>query len=101
MLRMMMVMIALGVELGFSTLIDGMEIGANALRDIGAIFFWDVKLGKDNGETSFMSLQLGLMPYLEGNIVIVSLVFHEGLGTCICARAKDLAFGDSNPMTDM
>jgi hypothetical protein len=36
-----------------STLVEDMESGANALHDFGALFFWDVRLGKDHGEMSF------------------------------------------------
>jgi hypothetical protein len=48
-----------------STLVEDMESGANALHDFGALFLWDVRLGKDHGETSLMSLELGVMPCLE------------------------------------
>jgi hypothetical protein len=57
-----------------------MENGSNALHDFGALFFWDVRLGKDHGDTSLMSLELGVLPCLEEDSVIVSLMFHGGLG---------------------
>jgi len=41
-----------------------MEIGANTLHDIGAMFLCDVRLRKDHGEMSLMSLELGVVPLL-------------------------------------
>jgi hypothetical protein len=78
-----------------------MESGANTLHDFGALFFWDVRLGKDHGEISLMSLELGVMPCLEEDLVIVFLMFHGGLGACVDARVEDLGFEDSNPRMDM
>jgi hypothetical protein len=83
-----------------STLKD-MESGANALHDYGALFLWDVRLGKDHGETSLMSLELGVMHCLEEDLVIVSLMFCGGLGACFDARVEDLGFEDSNPKMNM
>jgi hypothetical protein len=65
------------------------------------LFFWDVMLGKDHGEISLMSFELGVMPFLEEDLVIVSLMFHGGLGACVDARVEGLGFEDSNPRMDM
>jgi hypothetical protein len=60
-----------------------------------------MRLGKDHGEPSLMSLELGVMPCLEEDLVIVFLMFHGGLGACVDARVEDLGFEDSNPRMDM
>jgi hypothetical protein len=52
-------------------------------------------------EPSLMSLELGVMPCLEEDLVIVFLMFHGGLGVCVDARVEDLGFEDSNPRMDM
>jgi hypothetical protein len=48
-----------------STVVEDIESGANALHEFGDVFFWDVRLGKDHGAISLMSLELGMMPCLE------------------------------------
>jgi len=37
---------------------------------------------------------------LEESSIIISLMFHGGLGSCFDARAEDLGFEDSNPKMD-
>jgi hypothetical protein len=44
-----------------------------------------------------MSLELGVMPCLEEDLVIVSLMFHGGLGACVDARVEDLGFEGLKP----
>jgi hypothetical protein len=85
----------------FSTLVEDVESGVNTLHGFGALFFWDVRVGKNHGEMSLMSLELGVMPCLEEDLVIVFLMFHGGLGACVDANVEDLGFGDSNPRMDM
>jgi hypothetical protein len=60
-----------------------------------------VRLGKDHGEMILMTLELGVMPCLEEDSIIVSLMFHGGLGTCVDGRVEDLGFEDSKPEMDM
>jgi hypothetical protein len=48
-----------------------------------------------------MSLKLGVVPCLEEGSVIVSLMFHGGLGACDDARVEDLGFEDLNPRMGM
>jgi len=80
-----------------STLVEDMKSNTNALHDFGALFLWDVRLGKDHGEISVMNLELHVMPCVEEDSVIVSLISHGGIGACVDARAKDLVFEDSKP----
>jgi hypothetical protein len=42
-----------------------MENGDTTLHDFGALFLWDVRLGKDHRDTYLMSLELGVMYFLE------------------------------------
>jgi hypothetical protein len=84
-----------------STLVEVMEGGVDALHYFGPWFLWDVRLGQDHGETSLMSLELGVVPCLEEDLVIVSLMFHGDLGPSLDARVEDLGFDDSNPRMDM
>jgi hypothetical protein len=68
-----------------------MKKRANALDDIASLFLCDAwKLGKDHGEPSLMSLELGVIPCLEEDLFIVLLMFHGGLGACVDARVEDL-----------
>jgi hypothetical protein len=78
-----------------------MESGAKILHNFGTLFLWDVKRRKYHGEISLMILELFVMPCLEENSVIVSFMFHGGLGTCIDAKVEDLGFEDSNPRMGM
>jgi hypothetical protein len=39
-----------------------------------------------------MSLELGVMPCLEEDLVIVFLMLHGGLGACVDTRLEDLGF---------
>jgi hypothetical protein len=71
-----------------STLVENMESGANALHGFGALLFWDVRLGKDHGEMSLMSLDLGVLPCLEEDLVIVFLMLHGGLGLVLMQELK-------------
>jgi len=48
--------------------------------------------GQDHGEIILMSLEFGVMPCVEEDSVIVSLMFHGGLGACVDARVEDLGF---------
>jgi hypothetical protein len=74
-----------------STLVDDVENGANALHDFGALFLWDVRLGKDHGETRLISLELGVMPCLvEESLVYLIICGHAGVlltyrETCGCS----------------
>jgi len=54
-----------------------------------------VRLGQANGKISVMNLDLGVMPCLKEDSIIVSLMFHVGLGTCVDARVENLGFEDS------
>ena len=78
-----------------------MESEANALHDFGALFLWGVRPGQDHGETSLMSFELGVMPCLGEELVIVALMCHGGLGACVDARVEDLGFEESSPRMDM
>jgi hypothetical protein len=69
----------------------------NTLYDFGALFLWDVRLGKDQGETNMMSTQLGVISFLEEDLVIVSLVFHGALGTYVDTIVEYLGFEESHP----
>jgi hypothetical protein len=86
-----------------STLVEDMESGANALHGFGALFLLDVRLGQDHGDTTLNSLEPGMMPFLEEDIVIVSLMFHGGLGVGVGVdtRVEDLGIEDSNPRMNM
>jgi hypothetical protein len=84
-----------------STLVIDIESGASALHDFGAFFLWNVKLRQDHGELSLISLELGVIPCLEEDSVIVSLMFHGDIGAYVDARVEDLRFEDSNPKMDM
>jgi hypothetical protein len=55
---------------------------------------------QDHGEPSLMRLELGMMPCLEEDSVIVSLISHRGLGACVDERVEGLGFEDSNPRMD-
>jgi hypothetical protein len=56
-----------------------MKRRANALDDISSLFMCDAwRLGKYHGEPSLMSLELGVIPFLERDILIVLLMFHGG-----------------------
>ena len=66
------------------------ESGANALNDFGSLFLLKVKLRQDDREISLTSLELGVMPCLEDNSIIVALRFHGVLCTCVDARVEDL-----------
>ena len=59
-----------------------MQSGENPLHDFGALFFWDVRLGKDHR-------------------VLVFLMIHGGLGVFVDARDDDTKFENSNPRMDM
>jgi hypothetical protein len=48
-----------------------------------------------------MCFELGVMHFLEEDLIIVFLMFHGGLGACVDARVEDLGFGDSNPRMDI
>jgi hypothetical protein len=80
---------------------EDMESRANPLHDFEALFMWDVKLGQDHGETNLMSLQLGVMPCLQEDLIIVSLMVHGSLGACVDARVENLDSTNSNPRMDM
>jgi hypothetical protein len=66
----------------FSTLVEDTKSGANALHYFLALFFWDVRQGKDHGGLEF-------------------LIIHGGIGACDDARVEDLGFEESNPKMDM
>jgi hypothetical protein len=75
---------------------------SNTLDDIVASFLCDSwRLGKDNGEPSLMSLDLGVIPFLEQELFIGPLMFHGGFSTHFDARVEDVVFDDSNSMKDM
>jgi hypothetical protein len=76
-----------------STLVVDMESGANTLHDFEALFLCDVRLRQDYGEISFINLELGLMPCLEEDSIIVSLMLHGGLGASVDARVENIGFG--------
>lgn len=100
-LRILIVVMSLSVEVGFSTIVDDMEIGANTLHDIGALFLWDVRLGKNHGEMSFDESQAWCDALLGRVLVIVAFMFHGGVGACVDARVDDPGFEDSNPRMKM
>jgi hypothetical protein len=77
-----------------------MESGGNTLHDFGALFLQDVRLGKDHGETSLICFKLGVLPCLEEDSVLISLIFHGGIGACVDSRV-DLGFEDANPRMGM
>jgi len=84
-----------------STLVKDMESGANALHNFGALLLWDVKLGKEHGETSLLNLELKVMTCSEEDTINVSLMFHGALDACVDARVEDLGFEDSNRRMDL
>jgi hypothetical protein len=85
-----------------STLVEDMDSGVNTLHDFVALFLWDAwRLGKDHGEPSLMSLELGVMPCLEEDLITVLLMFHEDIGAYVHTRDEYLRFKDSNPRIDM
>ena len=49
-----------------------------------------------------MSIELGVVRWLEHKLVILSLMFHDGLDASVGpARVEDIAFEESHPMMDM
>jgi hypothetical protein len=74
----------------------------NALYDISSLFMCDAwRLGKYHGEPSLMSLDLGVIPFLERDILIVLLMFHGGPSACFRARVEDLGFDESKPSINL
>jgi hypothetical protein len=94
MLGIMMVLMALVLALGFYKQ-EGMESGANALNNLVILFLCDAqRLGKDHRESNFMSLDPGVMPCLEKDMVIVFSMIHGGLSVSVDARVDDIGFED-------
>ena len=49
-----------------------------------------------------MSIELGVVPWPEHKLVILSLMFHDGLDASAGhARVEDIEFEESHPMVDM
>lgn len=71
------------------------------MYDFGALFLWDVRLRKNCGDIGLMSLELGIMPRLKEDYIIVDLMLHGGIGACVDARVEDLRFELSNPRMEM
>jgi len=57
--------------------------------------------GKDHGQPRMMSLELGVIPCLDEDSIIVFLTFHGGHSACVDAIIEDLGFDESNPRMDM
>lgn len=60
-----------------------------------------MRLGQDLGDTNLTSLELGVMPSLDEDLVIVYVMFHGSLGAWVEARVEDLRFENSTPRIDM
>lgn len=75
---------------------DEMEVGANDLHDFRSLVLMGCK-----ARARLWGYELGVMPFLEGYLVIVSLMFHGGFFACVDARVEDLEFKNSNPRMDM
>lgn len=70
---------------------DDLSCRANALDDIATLFLCDAwRLEQDRGETSFVSLELDVLPYFKEDLFIVPSMFHRGLGACDDARVEDV-----------
>ena len=49
-----------------------------------------------------MSIELSVVPWSEHKLVILSLMFHDGLDVNVGhARVEDIEFEESHPMMDM
>ena len=49
-----------------------------------------------------MSIKLGVVPWSEQKLVILSLMFHDGLDASVShARVEDIEFEESHPVMDM
>ena len=49
-----------------------------------------------------MSIELDVVPWSEHKLVILSLMFHDGLDASVGhARVEDIEFEESHPMMDM
>ena len=49
-----------------------------------------------------MSIELGVVPWLEHKLVILSLMFHDGLDSSAShARVEDIEFEESHPIMGM
>ena len=66
------------------------ENGANTFYAIGALILWDINLGYDHGEMRWMSIDHSVVPWLALKLVILSLMFHDGLHANASARVEDI-----------
>ena len=56
-------------------------------KALAHVIFWHI-LGHDHREPRLISLELDEMPCLEEDLVIVLLVFHEGIGIVLMQELK-------------
>ena len=74
----------------------------NALDDISSLFMCDAwRLGKYHGDPRLIILELGVIPFLERDILIVLLMFHGGSTAFFHARVEDLGFDESKPSINL
>jgi hypothetical protein len=80
-----------------STLVEDMESGVDTLHDFVALLMWDAwRLGQHHEEPNLTSLEFGVMPCLEEDLVIVFLISMEVL-VVVDAIVEDQEYGDSKP----
>ena len=48
-----------------------------------------------------MSIDIVVVPWLEHKLVILSLMFHDGIDASVGARVEDIEFEESHPTIDM
>ena len=48
-----------------------------------------------------MSIELGVVPWSEHKLVILSLMFHDGIDFSVGARVEYIEFEESHPMMGM
>ena len=61
----------------------------------------ETKLAYDHGEMRLMSIELGVVPWSKNKLVILSLMFQDGLDASSNARVEDIESQELHPMMDM
>ena len=75
------------------------EVDGDNFYAIGALILWDINLGYDHGESRLMSIELGVVPWSEHKLVILYLMFHDGIDSSVGhVRVEYIDFEDSHPM---
>jgi len=78
-----------------------MENGANTLNGFKTFLLWDVRLWKYHHEMKFMSLDHGVMPFLEHLLVTISfMIFHVGVVVYVDVTIEGQGFEYTNPRRD-